>query len=29
MTFSPAADRNKAPILEVLTGLLPGPTTVL
>jgi hypothetical protein len=29
MTFSPAADRNKAPILEVLTGVLPGPTAVL
>ena len=29
MTFSPAADRNKAPILEVLTRFLPGSTTVL
>jgi len=29
MTFSPAADRNKAPILEVLTRVLPGPAAVL
>jgi len=29
MTFSPAADRNKTPILEVLTRVLPGPAAVL
>jgi hypothetical protein len=29
MTFSPAADRNKAPIFEVLTRVLPGPAAVL
>ena len=29
MTWSPAAERNKAPILDALTGLLPGAATVL
>ncbi|MEO7338963.1 MAG: DUF938 domain-containing protein [Caldimonas sp.] len=29
MSFSPAADRNKAPILEVLGSLLPANATVL
>ena len=29
MTFSPAADRNKARILEVLMRVLPGPAAVL
>ena len=29
MTFSPAADRNKAAILDVLTHVLPGPAAVL
>jgi len=29
VTFSPAADRNKAPILEVLTRILPGSAAVL
>jgi len=29
VTFSPAADRNKAPILDVLTGVLPGSAAVL
>ena len=29
MTFSPAADRNKAPILDVLTRVLPGAAAVL
>ena len=29
MTFSPAADRNKAPILEVLRRVLPGSAAVL
>jgi len=29
VTFSPAANRNKVPLLEVLTRVLPGPATVL
>jgi hypothetical protein len=29
VTFSPAADRNKAPILDVLTRVLPGAAAVL
>ena len=29
MTSSPAAERNKAPILDVLTRVLPGPAAVL
>ena len=29
MPFSEAAERNKAPILEVLSGLLPGPADIL